>query len=121
MEQSKILKSLADAVTDGDDRITKRALRADGECRAKSGGGQRLMQYVSRHSDEKVFHIDFTACNAYANGEAAAQAAGHVIFAAAFPHLKLARGVDAAFAGIETKHYFTEAERVPAPRRFGNR
>ncbi len=37
------------------------------------GGGQRLMQYVSRHSDEKVFHIDFSACNAYANGEAAAQ------------------------------------------------
>jgi pimeloyl-ACP methyl ester carboxylesterase len=32
------------------------------------------MQYVSRHSDEKVFHIDFTACNSYANGEAAAQA-----------------------------------------------
>ena len=40
-----------------------------------SGGGQRLMQYVSRHSDEKVFHIDFTACSAYANGEVAAQAA----------------------------------------------
>jgi len=38
------------------------------------GGGQRLMQYVSRHSDEKLFHIDFSACNAYANGEAAAQA-----------------------------------------------
>lgn len=36
------------------------------------GGAQRLMQYVSRHSDEKVFHIDFSACNAYANGEAAA-------------------------------------------------
>lgn len=39
-----------------------------------TGGGQRLMQYVSRHSDEKVFHIDFSACNNYANGEAAAQA-----------------------------------------------
>jgi len=40
-----------------------------------SGGGKRLMQHVSRHSEEKVFHIDFSACNAYANGEAAAQAA----------------------------------------------
>jgi len=38
-----------------------------------TGGGQRLMQYVSRHSEEKIFHIDFTACNSYANGEAAAQ------------------------------------------------
>jgi pimeloyl-ACP methyl ester carboxylesterase len=38
------------------------------------GGGQRLMQHISRHSDEKVFHIDFSACNSYANGEAAAQA-----------------------------------------------
>ncbi len=38
------------------------------------GGGQRLMQHISRHSDEKVFHIDFSACNAYANGEAAALA-----------------------------------------------
>lgn len=32
------------------------------------GGSRRLMQYVSRHSDEKLFHIDFTACNTYANG-----------------------------------------------------
>lgn len=39
-----------------------------------TGGGRRLMQYVSRNSDEKLFHIDFTACNSYANGEAAAQA-----------------------------------------------
>jgi pimeloyl-ACP methyl ester carboxylesterase len=38
------------------------------------GGGQRLMQHISHHSDEKVFHIDFSACNSYANGEAAAQA-----------------------------------------------
>jgi pimeloyl-ACP methyl ester carboxylesterase len=40
-----------------------------------SGGGKRLMQHITRHSEEKVFHIDFSACNAYANGEAAAQAA----------------------------------------------
>ena len=37
------------------------------------GGGRRLMQHVSRHSTEKIFHIDFTACHTYANGEAAAQ------------------------------------------------
>ena len=38
-------------------------------------GNRRLMQYVSRHSAEKIFHIDFTACNAYANGETAARSA----------------------------------------------
>jgi len=37
------------------------------------GGAQRLMQHISRRSDEKLFHIDFSACNTYANGEAAAQ------------------------------------------------
>jgi pimeloyl-ACP methyl ester carboxylesterase len=37
------------------------------------GGSRRLMQHISRHSPEKVFHIDFSACNAYANGEAAAR------------------------------------------------
>jgi pimeloyl-ACP methyl ester carboxylesterase len=40
-----------------------------------TGGGRRLMQHISRHSSEKVFHIDFSACNAYANGETAARAA----------------------------------------------
>jgi len=38
------------------------------------GGSRRLMQYVSRHSPEKVFFTDFSACNAYQNGAAAAQA-----------------------------------------------
>jgi len=37
------------------------------------GGNRRLMEYVSQHSPEQVFHIDFTACNAYANGAVAAQ------------------------------------------------
>lgn len=37
------------------------------------GGSRRLMQYVSRHSPEKVFFTDFSACNGYRNGEAAAQ------------------------------------------------
>jgi pimeloyl-ACP methyl ester carboxylesterase len=40
-----------------------------------TGGGRRLMQHIARGSSEKVFHIDFSACNAYANGEAAAHAA----------------------------------------------
>jgi pimeloyl-ACP methyl ester carboxylesterase len=38
-------------------------------------GSQRLMQYISRRNPAKVFHTDFSACNAYANGEAAAKAA----------------------------------------------
>ena len=56
-----------------------------------------------------------------AQAEAAAQAASHVVFAAALPHLKLARGVDAAFAGIEAKHDFAEAQAVPAALGIGNR
>ena len=37
------------------------------------GGNQRLMQHVSRRNPAKVFHTDFSACNSYANGEAAAK------------------------------------------------
>lgn len=37
------------------------------------GGNQRLMQYVSRRHPAKVFYTDFSACNAYGNGEAAAK------------------------------------------------
>jgi pimeloyl-ACP methyl ester carboxylesterase len=36
------------------------------------GNAQRLMQRISQQSREKVFYTDFSACNAYANGEAAA-------------------------------------------------
>jgi pimeloyl-ACP methyl ester carboxylesterase len=36
------------------------------------GGSQRLMQRISGRNPEKVFYRDFSACNAYANGEAAA-------------------------------------------------
>ena len=49
-----------------------------------------------------------------AQAEAAAEAAGDVVFAAALPDLEVARGVDAAFAGIEAKHDFAEAEAIPA-------
>lgn len=38
------------------------------------GGSQRLMQHISRQNPAQVFYTDFSACNAYANGEAAAKA-----------------------------------------------
>ncbi|MFM7226109.1 MAG: alpha/beta fold hydrolase [Oxalobacteraceae bacterium] len=38
------------------------------------GGARRLMQHVSRGNPDKVFFTDFSACNNYANGEAAASA-----------------------------------------------
>lgn len=37
------------------------------------GGNQRLMQRISKINPEHVFYTDFTACNAYANGDLAAQ------------------------------------------------
>jgi pimeloyl-ACP methyl ester carboxylesterase len=36
------------------------------------GGSRRLMQQIARQTPAKVFHIDFSACNAYAGGEEAA-------------------------------------------------
>jgi pimeloyl-ACP methyl ester carboxylesterase len=39
------------------------------------GGSQRLMQRIAKLNPAKVFHTDFSACNAYANGEAAARSA----------------------------------------------
>ncbi|HJV80795.1 alpha/beta hydrolase [Noviherbaspirillum sp.] len=36
-------------------------------------GSQRLMQHVSRQNPAQVFYTDFSACNAYANGEVAAK------------------------------------------------
>jgi pimeloyl-ACP methyl ester carboxylesterase len=38
------------------------------------GGARRLMQRMSQINPEHLFHTDFTACNAYANGQAAAEA-----------------------------------------------
>lgn len=38
------------------------------------GGARRLMQRMSALNPGQLFHTDFYACNAYANGEAAAQA-----------------------------------------------
>jgi pimeloyl-ACP methyl ester carboxylesterase len=39
------------------------------------GGSRRLMQQMSRQGPEKLFFTDFSACNAYANGEQAARSA----------------------------------------------
>ena len=49
-----------------------------------------------------------------AQAEAATEAAGDVVLAAALPDLELAGGVDAGIAGIEAEHDFAEGERVPA-------
>jgi pimeloyl-ACP methyl ester carboxylesterase len=38
-----------------------------------SGMSQRLMQRISARGEQQLFHTDFSACNAYANGETAAQ------------------------------------------------
>jgi pimeloyl-ACP methyl ester carboxylesterase len=38
------------------------------------GGSRRLMQHVAARNPAHVFHTDFSACNAYAAGEAAASA-----------------------------------------------
>jgi len=38
------------------------------------GGAQRLMRRMSAINPAQLFHTDFAACNAYANGEAAARA-----------------------------------------------
>jgi len=38
------------------------------------GGARRLMQRMSARNPDALFHTDFAACNAYANGEAAAGA-----------------------------------------------
>lgn len=36
-------------------------------------GSKRLMQRIAEQNPQQVFHTDFMACNAYANGEAAAK------------------------------------------------
>ncbi len=38
------------------------------------GGSRRLMQRMSQQNPDHLFHTDFAACNAYANGQAAAEA-----------------------------------------------
>ena len=57
---------------------------------------------------------------AVAQTKTAAQSAGYVVLAAALPDLKLARGLDAALAGIEAEHDFAQAQAVPAASGIGN-
>lgn len=38
------------------------------------GGARRLKQRIAQRGPERLFHTDFSACNAYANGETAARA-----------------------------------------------
>jgi pimeloyl-ACP methyl ester carboxylesterase len=40
------------------------------------GGARRLMQRMSQLNPEQLLYTDFAACNAYANGQAAAEAVG---------------------------------------------
>ena len=47
-----------------------------------------------------------------AQAEALAQPARDVVFAAALPDLELARGADAALAGVEAEHDFAERHLV---------
>src|SRR5215472_11268978 len=46
--------------------------------------------------------------------EATLQAAGHVVFAAAFGDFKAPRGPDATVTRIEPQHYFTQRDQIPA-------
>jgi pimeloyl-ACP methyl ester carboxylesterase len=39
------------------------------------GGSRRLMQRMSQRNPDQLFYTDFSACNAYANGQGAAEAA----------------------------------------------
>ncbi len=37
------------------------------------GGARRLMQHITRKGGKNMYHVNFSACNAYANAEAAAK------------------------------------------------
>ena len=58
------------------------------------------------------FIVDEGRGDGGAEPEALAEAASDVVFAAAFPDLKLARGAHAAFARVESEHDFTEGDLV---------
>jgi len=57
--------------------------------------------------------------DAGAQTEAALEAAGDIVFPAAFPGLEGAGGCDAPNAGVEAEHDFTEGDEVPLGRLFG--
>ena len=54
------------------------------------------------------FIVDEGGADGGFQAEAFAEAAGDVVFAAAFPGLKGARCADASLAGIEAQHDFAE-------------
>ena len=54
-----------------------------------------------------------------AQAEAAAKAAGDIVFTTAFPQGEVTCTVDAAFAWVEAQHDFAEADAVPTAIRFG--
>jgi hypothetical protein len=53
--------------------------------------------------------IGESGCDGGSQAEAAAESAGHVVFAAALPDMELARSVDASVAGIEAEHDLAQA------------
>src|SRR5258706_11367791 len=63
--------------------------------------------------------VDQRRDNGRAQAEAAAKTTGHVVLAAALPHLKRAGGGHAAFSRVEAQHDLAEADEVmPAARRI---
>src|SRR6266850_528790 len=63
--------------------------------------------------------VDQRGDNGRAQAEAAAKTTGHVVLAAALPHLKRASGGHATFSRVEAQHHLAEADEVmPAARRI---
>jgi hypothetical protein len=62
---------------------------------------------VRQRSDDRGVH-----------SKTALQAASHVVFAAAFPSAKMARGGNALIARIQAQHYFSQADQVPGALAF---
>src|SRR5258706_14460774 len=63
--------------------------------------------------------VDQRGDNGRAQAEAAAKTTGHVVLAAALPHLKRAGGGHATFSWVEAQHHLAEADEVmPAARRI---
>ncbi len=71
-----------------------------------------LQQQVLEQPADRV--VDECRDDGGSQPEAAAQAAGHVVFAPALPHPKRARGVDPGVAGVEAQHHFAQAHEVEA-------
>jgi hypothetical protein len=77
-----------------------------------------LQYQVFNESPDRV--VGQRGCDGGAQAEAAAQAPGHVVFAATLPNQKLTCRVYAALARIQTEHDFAQAEAVPAMGSIGD-